>query len=72
MNYRMKCNECGHIFITHYKGSNCPKHFGHSSTSTFIEEVAELAVDAATAYFAVDLAMDVVDGVGDLLGSIFD
>lgn len=72
MNYKMKCNHCGHVFVTHYKGASCPKHFGHSSTSTFIEDVLETAVDAATAYFAVDLAMDVIGGVGDVIGSIFD
>lgn len=72
MNYKMKCNHCGHVFVTHYKGASCPKHFGHSSTSTFIEDVVETAVDAATAYFMVEAAESVIEGVGSLIGSVFD
>jgi hypothetical protein len=29
-------------------------------------------VDVATAYFMVDVAADVIGGVGDMIGSIFD
>jgi len=70
--YRMKCNHCGHIFVTHYKGASCPRHVERYSSSTFIEDVLETAVDVATAYVAFDIAGDVIDGALGLIGSLFD
>lgn len=70
--YRMKCDHCGHIFVTHYKGSSCPRHVQRHSSSTFVEDVLETAVDVATTYVALDVAGDVLSGVGELIGSLFD
>jgi hypothetical protein len=70
--YRMRCNHCGHTYVTSYKSASCPRHDYRGHSSTFVEDVLETAVDVAAAYFAVDLAMDVASGVGDLLGSLFD
>lgn len=72
MNYKLQCNHCDHIFVSHYKGASCPKHLERHSGVHFLMDVAEVAVDVATAYFAADLAMDVIGGVGDLIGSLFD
>lgn len=70
--YKMKCNHCGNIFVSHYKGASCPRHDYRGHGSTFIEDVLETAADAATAYFMVEAAESVLEGVGSLLGSVFD
>lgn len=72
MAYRLRCDYCKHTFLVHSRTATCPKGHGRSRTTTVIEEVLDTAADVATAYFMVDVASDVISGVGDLIGSMFD
>lgn len=72
MAYKLRCNSCEHTFVAQYKSACCPRRCHGSSSVSFIEEVLEVAADAATAYFMIDVASDVISGVGDMIGSMFD
>lgn len=72
MAYKLRCNSCDHTFVAQYKSACCPRRCHGSSSITFIGEVLETAVDVATTYMMVDVAGDVLSGIGDVLGSLFD
>lgn len=72
MAVRMKCNRCGHTYTAHSSLAPCPVSYCKSTTTSRLEEVLDVAADVATAYFMVDVASDVIEGVGSLIGSMFD
>jgi hypothetical protein len=72
MAYKLRCDYCKCTFTAHSRSAQCPKNHGRYQSTTFIEDVLETAVDVATAYFMVDVAADVIGGVGDMIGSMFD
>lgn len=73
MAYKMKCNDCGKVFVAKSKHAYCPTpHQRDYRGTSFIGEVLDTAVDVALTYAAVDTALDLADAAGDLLGSIFN
>lgn len=72
MSYKLKCRTCGHTYIAAKEYYACPRSFCEANRPTLIEEVADVALDVTTAYFVADVAGDLLSGVGDLIGSIFD
>lgn len=72
MAYRLRCDYCKHTFLVHSRSAQCPKNHGRYQSTTWLEDVADIAVDAAAAYMMADIAGDVLEGVGSLLGSLFD
>lgn len=72
MAHKLRCDYCKCTFTAHSRSAQCPKDHGRYQSTTFIEDVLETAVDVATAYFMVDVASDVLDGVGSLIGGLFD
>lgn len=72
MAYKLKCNQCGNTFHSVYRTAQCPKNHSGYTTTEFLGDVLETAADVATAYFMVDVASDVLDGVGSLIGGLFD
>lgn len=72
MAYKLRCNRCDHVFVAASRYADCPKNHYLSSTTSFLGEALDVAVDVATAYFMVDTAVDVIEGVGSLIGGLFD
>jgi hypothetical protein len=72
MAYQFRCNTCDRLFTSNNRSAVCDRHSYRDHSASFIGEVLETAADVATAYFMVDVAADVIDGVGSLIGSIFD
>lgn len=73
MAYKLKCNDCGLVFVAASKHAYCPKpHQRDYRGTTFVQEVLETAVDVALTYAAVDTTLDLLEGAGSIVGSIFD
>lgn len=71
--YKLRCNACRQTFNASDRNAPCTKcRADRDYGSTLVEDVLETAVDVATAYFMVDVAADVIGGVGSMIGSIFD
>jgi peptide subunit release factor 1 (eRF1) len=71
MRYTLECRHCRNRYKSHNKFEQCSKCSG-SRKLDVAADIVETAVDVAVAYMAVDLAMDVVGGVGDMIGGLFD
>jgi hypothetical protein len=69
MAYRLRCDYCKCTFTAHSRSAQCPRDHGRYQSTTFIEDVLDIAVDVAVAYVAADIVSDVA---GAVLGSIFD
>lgn len=72
MAYKLRCKDCGHTYIAEQRYFNCERRQCRSTNTSFVEEALDLAVDVAIAYTMVDVASGVFDGVGDLIGGLFD
>jgi len=72
MAYKLKCKNCGHIYIAARSYYCCPRSHCEANYPTLIEEVLDVAGDVAAAYLMVDVASDVISGVGDMIGGLFD
>lgn len=72
MTYQFRCNTCSRVFTSDSQSAVCDRHEYRSHSASFIGEVLEVAADVASAYFMVDVASDVLEGVGSLIGSLFD
>lgn len=72
MAYKLRCRKCNHTYIAAREYYACPRSYCEANRPTLIGEVLETAADVATAYFMVDVAVDVLDGVGSLIGGLFD
>jgi hypothetical protein len=68
--YKLQCNSCDRKYLAYGKYDRCTNCA--SQNSTFIEDVLDVAVDVASAYLMADMAGDIVDSIGDLVGSLFD
>lgn len=69
MSYKLKCNDCSHVFVASSRSAQCPRHASSYQGSSFIGEVLETAVEVAVAYVVADAVMDVAGSVFD---SFFD
>lgn len=69
MAYRLRCNQCGNVFNSVYRTAQCPRNHSGYTTTTFLEDVVELAVDVAVAYVAADIVSSVASSVVE---SLFD
>lgn len=72
MAYKFRCNTCDRVFTSNSRSATCDRHGYYDRSASFMGEVLETAADVATAYFMVDVASDVIGGVGDLIGGLFD
>jgi hypothetical protein len=72
MAYKFRCNTCNTVFTSEKRSAVCTRHTSRDHSASFIGEVLETAVDVATAYFMVDVAADVIGGVGSMIGGLFD
>lgn len=72
MAYKFRCNTCNRVFTSNSRSAVCDRHEYRPRSASFVGEVLETAVDVATTYFMVDTAVDVIDGVGSLIGGLFD
>lgn len=72
MAYKLKCRACGHTYTAARSYYACPRSYCEANRPTVLGEVLDTAVDVALTYAAIDVAGDVISGVGDLIGSIFD
>lgn len=69
MAYRLRCDYCKHTFTAHSRSAQCPRDHGRYQSTTFIEDVVDIAVDVAVAYVAADIVTSVASS---LVESIFD
>jgi len=69
MTYKLKCNDCSHVFVASSRNAQCPRHSSRYGGTNLLEDVAEIAVAAAVAYVAADIVTDVASSV---IGGLFD
>ena len=72
MAYKLKCNDCGHIYIAKHRYYSCERHQCRSTRTSIVENVLDAAVDAALIYTGASIAGDALEAVADLLGSWWD
>ncbi|QHZ60114.1 hypothetical protein PJKIFABJ_00178 [Pseudomonas phage PE09] len=72
MAYKLKCRTCGHTYIAARDYYACPRAYCEANRPTVLEEVVNVAVDAALTYAAVDTTLDLLSGAGDVVDSIFN
>lgn len=72
MSYKFRCNTCDRVFTSNSRSATCDRHGYYTRSATFIGEALDVAVDVATAYVMADVATDVLSGMADLVGGLFD
>lgn len=73
MAYKLKCNDCGKVFLSDKRNGYCPINHQRDYRGTdLIEEVLDVAVAVAVGYASGSLIESTFDVAGDLLGSVFD
>lgn len=72
MAYKLRCNLCDQVFTVQSSNGICPSSRCRGGSTSFIGEVLDVAVDVAATYVMLDVAEDLLSGVGDLIGSLFD
>ncbi len=72
MSYKLKCRSCGREFTANSKHAKCSAYWCESSSTSVLEDLADVAVSVAVGYAVGDIAGDVISGVGSMIGSIFD
>jgi hypothetical protein len=72
MAYKLRCNTCGNTFVTRSRNGNCPRNHSSYSTTEFIGDVLDAALDVATAVAVAHVTGDIFSGAADVVGSLFD
>lgn len=72
MSYQFRCNTCNRVFTSNSRSAVCDRHGYYDRSASFIGEVVETAADVAVAVAVAHVTGDILGGVGDALGSIFD
>lgn len=71
MQYQHRCGTCNMLFVSPNRfNPRCPHH--PQSASSFVMDVAEVAIDTYIAVSMFDAVGDVVGGVASGIGSLFD
>ena len=72
MAYKLKCNDCSHVFVASSRNAQCPRHNSRYGGTDFICDVLDTALDVATAVAVAHVTGDILGGAADVVGSLFD
>lgn len=72
MAYKLKCNDCSHVFVASSRNASCPRHSSRYGGTEFIEDVLDVAVGVAVGYATGSLIESGVEAAIDVVSSIFD
>lgn len=72
MSVKLKCTRCGHVYTASNRYVCCPINWCHTSNSTLLDDVLDVAVGVAVGYATGSLIEDGISAAADVVGSLFD